>query len=556
MINSTVRWAMKVAGRKKICILWLLLIQALQGGAAVASAWMMRGMIDCAVDHNVQGFVRYAAAVVGIILAVIILSALSRWLLEYTNSTLANRFKSRLFGALLSRDYGEVTATHSGEWLNRLTSDTNVVTNAMTSIVPGMTGMIVKLCGALALLVAIAPKIMYVIIPLGVIIIAFTGLLRNKLKSMHRDIQRADGRVRVFVQERLSNLLIIKSFTREESSKAEAEELMKEHQKTRMRRINMSNVLNTGFSLTMRGAYVAGAIYCGYGILNGTLSYGTFVAVLQLINQIQSPFANITGYVPQYYAAVASGERLMEAESIDEDIVDDVLDADEIRKFYGTQFEVLGLRNASFEYEKYGDNNNSQVVIKDFDLAITKGEYIAMTGPSGGGKSTIIKLLMCLYGLDSGERYVRCNDGTEQVLTAAYRGLFAYVPQGNQLMSGTIRQVITWNDKTAMQDEEGLKKALRIACADSFVDKLENGLDTLLGEGGTGLSEGQMQRIAIARAIYSNHPILLLDEATSSLDTRTEAKLLKNLRAMTDRTVVIVTHRRAALDICDRELEI
>lgn len=560
MNNSTVRWAMKVAGSKKIYILWLVLIQAAQGAAAVASAWVMRGMIDSAVDHDVHGFVRFALAVVGIILLVIVLSALMRWLLEYSNSTLENRFKKRLFEALLSRNYGEVTATHSAEWLNRMTSDTTVVTNAMTSIVPGMTGMMVKLIGALALLAAIVPKIMCIVIPLGVLVILLTGSLRSRLKSMHVDIQSADGRLRAFVQERLSNLLIVKTFSREESSIEEASELMDKHQQSRLRRINMSNVLNTGFLLAMRGVYIAAAVYCGYGILKDTLSYGTFVAVLQLINQIQSPFANITGYVPQYYAAVASGERLMEAEAIDKDVADDIvgkmLSDEEIQKFYDNNFQSIGLRNADFTYEKYGENSNSQAVINDFNISIDRGEYVALTGPSGGGKSTIIKLLMCLYELDGGEGYVRCTDGSELTMTAAYRGLFAYVPQGNQLMSGTIRQVITWNNEEAMKDEEGLRQALRIACADSFVAKLECGLDTALGEGGAGLSEGQMQRIAIARAIYSGHPILLLDEATSSLDTRTESKLLENLRAMTDRTVVIVTHRRAAAEICDRELRI
>lgn len=560
MNNSTVRWAMKVVGGKKIYILWLVLIQAAQGAAAVASAWVMRGMIDSAVDHDVHGFVCFALAVVGIILLVIALSALMRWLLEYSNSTLENRFKKRLFEALLSRNYGEVTATHSAEWLNRMTSDTTVVTNAMTSIVPGMTGMMVKLIGALALLAAIVPKIMYIVIPFGVLVILLTGSLRSRLKAMHVDVQSADGRFRAFVQERLSNLLIVKTFSREKSSIEEASELMDKHQKSRLRRINMSNVLNTGFLLAMRGVYIVAAVYCGYGILKDTLSYGTFVAVLQLINQIQSPFANITGYVPQYYAAIASGERLMEAEAIDKDIADDIvgkmLTDEEVQKFYDNNFKSIGLRNADFTYEKYGESNNSQAVINDFSLAINRGEYVALTGPSGGGKSTVIKLLMCLYELDGGEGYVRCTDGSELTMTAAYRGLFAYVPQGNQLMSGTIRQVITWNNEEAMKDEEGLRQALRIACADSFVAKLECGLDTVLGEGGAGLSEGQMQRIAIARAIYSGHPILLLDEATSSLDTRTESKLLENLRAMTDRTVVIVTHRRAAAEICDRELRI
>ncbi len=162
---------------------------------------------------------------------------------------------------------------------------------------------------------------------------------------------------------------------------------------------------------------------------------------------------------------------------------------------------------------------------------------------------------MCLYPLDEGERYLKSEAEYVMPLTSAWRGLFAYVPQGNQLLSGTIREIIAFGDQNLMKQEERMKRALQIACADAFVSELEQGLDTLLGERGTGLSEGQMQRIAIARAIFSDHPILLLDEATSSLDEATEARLLANLRAMTDKTVLIVTHRPAVLSITDKTID-
>ena len=190
------------------------------------------------------------------------------------------------------------------------------------------------------------------------------------------------------------------------------------------------------------------------------------------------------------------------------------------------------------------------VVLRNIDLQIRKGEFVAFTGPSGCGKSTVLKLLMCLYPLDDGKRFLTDTDGTEHELTAAWRSLFAYVPQGNQLMCGTIREVIAFGDPTSMANEQQLWNALDIACAD-FVAQLELGLDTPLGERGTGLSEGQMQRLAIARAILSDRPILLLDEATSALDQTTEQHLLENLRAMTDKTVILVTHRDAVLNTCE-----
>ena len=194
-------------------------------------------------------------------------------------------------------------------------------------------------------------------------------------------------------------------------------------------------------------------------------------------------------------------------------------------------------------------------VIDHLDLEIQKGEYVAFTGHSGCGKSTLLKLLMCLYPLDAGERYIQGVHG-KTPLTSAWRGLFAYVPQGNQLMSGDHPgDRGLWRPGRHGAGEERLARALDIACAGEFVSGLEQGLDTCLGERGCGLSEGQMQRIAIARAVFSDRPVLILDECTSSLDEETERRLLANLRQMTDKTVLIITHRPAALEICDRRIE-
>ena len=197
---------------------------------------------------------------------------------------------------------------------------------------------------------------------------------------------------------------------------------------------------------------------------------------------------------------------------------------------------------------------HAPVVLKHAGLEICKGEYVAITGQSGGGKSTILKLLMCLYKPEAGECFLRDCSGKQEMLTGIWQRLFAYVPQGNHLMSGTIREIIAFGDKRRMKEEERMWQALKIACADEFVCSLENKLDTQLGERGQGLSEGQMQRIAIARAIFADNPILILDEATSALDPATELQILTHLKEMTEKTVLIVTHRPAALAICEKHV--
>jgi ATP-binding cassette subfamily B protein len=538
-------------------MLGLILLQMVLAIGDVTYAWLLRGIIDRAVTKDLSGFWWYAALALGLTVVQLGLRAVVRFLLEYTKSAVENQVKGRLFSTLLTKDYAAVTAVHSGEWMNRLTSDTVVVADGVTTILPGVVSMLVKLIGALVLILYLVPEVAWVLIPGGLLLVVLTYGFRKVLKTLHKNIQEADGRLRVFLSERLSSLLVVKSFAREKQTCQEATVKMEEHRAARMRRNHFSNLCNVGFGLVMRGAYVGGALYCGFGILTGTMSYGTFTAVLQLIGQIQSPFANITGYLPKYYAMIASCERLMEAEQFSDSVSKKCIAKADLQTFYQEKFQAVGLQEASFTYmslvQHGGEQTAMPVVIQHLNLEIRKGEYIAFTGPSGCGKSTLLKLLMCIYPLDEGERYLRLAGGEICPLDGSFIRLFAYVPQGNHLMSGTIREIVTFGDSPV--EDTQVWNALHIACADDFVRELKAGLDTELGELGAGLSEGQMQRIAIARAIYSDNPILMLDEATSALDEATERKLIANLRSMTDKTVLTVTHRQAVLSICDRQVK-
>lgn len=576
-------WLSSISKKKVKYILTLCVLQIFIGISSVFTALSLRALIDRAVSGEKDGFWRFAGLFAGILVLQIAARAGIRYLEEFTRSEVENTCKHRLFEALLCRDYASVSGTHSEEWMNRLTSDTVVVADGMVQILPGLLSMAVRMAGAFAAILALEVRLAYILLPGAVLLIFTTYGFRKVLKRMHKRIQETDGKLRVFLQEHLASLVIVKTFAKEQVALQEADERMSVHKTARMKRNHFSNVCNVGFATAMNGVYFLGALFCGYGILQGTVSYGTFVAVTQLIGQVQSPLANITGFLPKYYAMLASAERLMEAENFQEDALRKKSEED-IAAFYKEQFQELGFRNASFTYRDGAADFGSemeeadamcgrrQVVLRDLELSIKKGEYVAFTGTSGCGKSTLLKLMMCLYPLDSGERYLKirkresekdCWNGmTEEMaamcqipLDASWRGLYAYVPQGNQLMSGSIREIICFSDKEEMQQEEKLREALEIACADEFVDSLEHGMDTVLSERGQGLSEGQMQRIAIARAVFSQHPILLLDEATSSLDEATERKVLHNLRTMTDKTVLIVTHRMAVLEICDKQIE-
>lgn len=541
--RSALHFINEVAGKSRLYIIFLLLVQMVLGISSVFYALLLRGLIDGAVAHDKTKMLTYCFLFAALVVGQIALRALLRFLEEFSKATYENAFKKRLFAGLLTHNYGAVTATHSGEWMNRLTSDTVVVAEGLATIVPGVAGMVTKMAGALVVILVMEPRFAYILVPGGIFLVLLTYIFRRQLKKLHKQMQEKDGLVRVFLQEHLGSLMIVKAFGREADSLSQAGECMEEHKRARMRKNHFSNVCNVGFGAVMNGAYVLGAVYGAFGIYNGTMTYGTFMAMLQLISQIQNPFANITGYLPKYFAMIASAERLMEIEGYSEDKsvsngLAQVVDRE-------MNYDTFGLSHVDFTYLPpvlTGENTVMPVVLKDYSLKIKRGEFVAFTGPSGCGKSTVLKLLMGLYTVDAGAVY-GCS-----------RSMFAYVPQGNQLMSGSIRDIITFSDKNKVEDEEGIWRAVEIACADSFISELEQGIDTLLGERGLGLSEGQMQRLAIARAIYSDRPVLLLDEATSALDAGTEQAVLENLRNMTDKTVIIVTHRPAALKLCDRQI--
>lgn len=547
---KTLKWIFSVSGRSLWWTALYLLVRVIQSATCIVYAYALGEVVNRAQAGVKEDFLQQLVFFVGLVLVTLIQQALGRYLQEKSKVSLEKRFRVHTFSQLLRRDYGQISQIHTGDWMTRITSDTQLVANSVALIVPEITGALVRMLGAVISLFQLAPTVTAILLPCGLAMAGLSFLVRKQLKRMHKDMQKADGETRSFIQERLFSLPVVRAFTQEDTSVEMAGQRIDTYVTARMRRFRFVNIIFTLFATAVNGAQLLGIAVCGWGILTGGITYGTMSSVLYLINLLEGPLQNFSGYFSQYYSMLASAERLMEIESFQPDSAAPPHSREAVQDFYANRLDSFGLENASFAYEE-GENN---IVLDKVSLQIRKGEFVAFTGESGCGKSTSMKLLLSLYALQSGSTYLQSTDCSRQKLDAAWRGLFAYVPQGNQLISGTIRETLTFADPQLMTQEAQLWSALKIACADGFVAELPDGLDTMLGERGSGLSEGQMQRLSVARAIFSGRPVLLLDEATSALDASTEAQLLKNLRQLEDRTVLIITHREAALEVCDRQI--
>ena len=537
--NPAMSWIFGVSGKLKLGVLLLVLLNSAISISAVAFALVLREAIDGAVSGNKMVFLKFVIILGLIMLGQIAARGVIRFLDEYVRSGMENVIKTRLYETILSRKYSAITAFHTGELLNRITNDAVVVADGFVQIIPGIIAMLVKLAGAAAVLFVLDYRFSVIFFAGGGLVLIFTTLFRRVMKKLHKDVQAADGVLRSYLSENLGSLMVLKTFGAERKSIDTSKQYMDKHRFMRMKRNRFSNICNVGF-----GGYIFGLCWCSFGILHGSITYGTLSAVLQLVDQLWAPLANMTGYLPKFYGMLSSAERCMELETLEEEHVESQFSRDYCRELY-KGMTAIECKNITFRYE-------DDIILENADISIGKGELITIMGNSGAGKSTLLKLLLAIYEPEKGTLEIK-TEKESYALTEKYRKMFAYVPQGNFLMSGNVTSAIaSLDDTSADVDMDKVKAVAHIACADTFVEKLEHGYDTLIGERGMGISEGQAQRLAIARALYTDAPVLLLDEATSALDEQIEKNVLKNIRELTDKTVIIVSHRKAVLEVCDR----
>lgn len=528
----------------KICILnFLVSVSALVITVAT------KGIIDGATAHISSQLLFYAAVMILAILLGRIACLLSGLLSVRTGGMLLKDMRGMFLEKLLKKQYASLNRYHSGELVNRMFSDINVVRNGILDIVPNLISMAVSFLGAAMILISIDFRLVVVLVAGGVFGSLLLVVFRKPMKSRHKRVQETEDRLHVILQETLENLRTVKASVSEERMERQVEQRQEQFLKAQLKKGFFSSYINGGIYLVFQMSWLFCMLWGCYGIYQGRLTYGMLAAVIQLVGQIQGPIASAAGIVGQIYGMVSSAERLTEILELPEEVECEPAD---VSAGY-QQLVEIHMEDVDFSYGR-----GEKLVLKQVNCCIRPGDFVAITGSSGQGKSTLFQLLLGLYQPCGGKLEI-CfqNDRKEQrkeVASRKTRTLFAYVPQGNTIFSGTLRENFAMFTD-AVTDEE-IWQAARLTCIDSLLEELEDGLDTIIGERGIGLSEGQAQRVAIARALLSKAPILLLDESTSALDEKTEAELLENISTLEGKTCLIVTHRTAALQICDYRLHI
>lgn len=543
--SETNKWIFKKARPQILSITLMSVIYGAMAYLGVAVATLSRGIVDSAVNTNVGGIVFYAVILVSLTVAQLVIRILSRVLTFNVSAKLEIRMKQDLFNHIIRKKYDRISEIHTGELLNRITSDVSVVVSSIISIIPNIVYFLVKLVGVFIVLFSIDKTFCLVFVLGGALMFAVVLLFKSKMKSLHKAVQESDGKTRSFFQEIFSSLLVVKTFGAENKVAENAMNLQQNNFRIKRIRNYISIFATTGFSFVFALGYMYALIWGAFAISDHTITYGVLTSMLALVSQIQGPVRGISSILPSYYSALASAERLMDIENLENEEIINKSDID-VLKLY-SQTEKIVFDNITFSYGR-------EDVLKNTSLELNKGDFVLLAGISGIGKSTLTKLLLNVITPDNGEIYLSLANGGKVYIDKNVRSMFSYVPQGNFLLSGTIRDNIAFTANSP--DDEKIIKAAKIACAYDFIEKLPQKLDTVVGENGKGLSEGQIQRIAIARAVYCDSPIIIFDEATSALDADTEVQLLKNLKTLKNKTCILISHKMAAKEICNKEIVI
>ena len=525
-------------------------LNAVIGLLGVVVSLAQVGAVQHAIDVSTPALQGHACNPHRIVIAVVIMALLmlagllltiaSTWVSNILGIRAQNRMQQRMLDRILRTQWHGREKFHSGDVLNRLEFDVNNVVTFLTETIPDSLAVLAMFIGAFCYLFAMDAVLAIVTIAIIPVFVAVSKIYVRQMRRLTSEVRSSDSKVQSLMQETIQHRMLIKTLESEAPMTERLEQTQSVLRHKVVRRTVFSVFSNIILWLGFRLGYLIAFLWAALRMSHGSLTFGGMTAFLQLVSRIQGPARSLTKLVPQAVSVFTAAERLMELE---EDPLDETGEPVRLEAPCGIRLEHV--------YYQYEDKDRE--ILHDLSFDFPPASCTAILGETGAGKTTLIRILLALLSPQQGKATIYNNHHQETALTPLTRCNFAYVPQGNTLLSGTIRDNLRLGRLTATEEE--MKEALHKSCAD-FVFDLPDGLNTLCSEAGGGLSEGQAQRIAIARALLRQSSILVLDEATSALDPETERQLLNNILADRNTTVIFVTHRMAVIDYCDQTLKI
>lgn len=495
-------------------------------------------VIDNATEGN--GFVNFLIAYMLLMLISEAIYVLGTLLSTMLNEKFSFGIRRQIYEKIIHSHWMDVKRYHTGDLMTRLTSDAGNIAEGIINTIPSIIRLVLELIMVFFTLFFYSPMLAILALFIAPVAALSARWLGKKIKAVQIKVQESEAEYRSFLQESLANLLIVKAFANEKYSEERLISLRDSRFFWVLKKAKLGVVSSTVMSFSFQAGYIAAFTYGAVLISTKAITYGTMSVFLTLVNRVQAPVMQLAQQVPRVVSILASAGRVIELQSIP---VEERQEKQIVPEAVGVEIEHL-----TFGYSE-------DLVLDEVSMSIHAGEMVAIVGESGIGKTTLIRLIMSFMSNYQGQIQFTNQHGEREAANAGTREFIAYVPQGNTLFSGTIRENIRMGKLDATEEE--MIAALKLASGYQFVMELPNGIDTVIGERGHGLSEGQAQRIAIARAFVRKAPFLILDEATSSLDEATELAVIQGLQQLQPKpTCLVITHRKSILQYCDREIKI
>lgn len=537
--RECIKWLWRASDGVRWRIMLNSLIGILYVASSLAFVWVCKGLVDLVTSGTSESLTFHIICMASCLLLQVVLTAVEQRVTNYSDIQLKNSLRHSLFKRLMESRWNGKENFHTGDTLNRVMEDVRVVSESVTKSVPSVVVAVVQFAAAFLFLFSLAPGLAWAIPGIMVVALLISRSYISRMRKLTKDIRTVEGNMQAHMQESLQHRLVIHTLERtpyvSDTLAGQQEELRGQVMNKTGYSIFARALIQIGFS----AGYAAAFLWGVYGIRSGAATFGMMTAFLQLVGQLQRPIMNLSRQISPLINSLTSAERLSEIEA---QPLEDTGESCWLGDSVGVRFDGVD----------YSYPDGGRKIISGFTHDFIPGTTTALLGETGAGKSTLMRLMLGLLSPDRGD--VVLYGSASVPASAATRCNIVYVPQGNTLMSGTIRENLLLGDPDA--SDEMLADALYLAAAD-FVADLPDGLDTLCGEKGSGLSEGQAQRICIARSLLRKGGLLLLDEPTSALDTETEELLLTRLTSnLGGRTMIIVTHRTATADLCNSKLKI